>query len=253
MKEELTISPLAMQIINEYMNLKLGGKLIICPYYMNVVKERAGLRALIGKGDPSEIEKEVKVWAKIKDFDLYKATTEQIRQFMIDHHIGVDCSGFIVQIFDFVFKTEGKKPLVKMLKFKKNNLIAKLKRTIRPIENISANTLTNDDNAKKIEKFDDIVPGDLIRSKGKVKNSHHIMLIIKVIKEDNHTKEIEYVHSTRHFGANNGVRFGKIVITDAKKPLSAQNWIESSRKPNSTLVGFMNKEGDNGIRRFIWV
>lgn len=249
MKEELTISPSAKQIIDEYMNLSLGGKKVVCPYYMNVIKERAGLSALIGKGDPSDIEKEVKVWAKLKDFDLNKATVEQIRQFMIDHHIGVDCSGFIVNIFNHWFKTIGKKPLITYLKFNRNSIMLRLKRLIRPVENIGANTITSLQNTIPITKFDDVLPGDFIRSKGKVKNSHHISLITKVIKVDGHVKEVEYVHSTRHFASQNGVRYGKIRITNADKPLSEQNWIEGGRKVNSTLQGFKNMEEDNGIRR----
>jgi len=249
LKETFTLPLSASQIIDEYKNLHLGGKNVVCPYFINKKKERAGLRALIGKGDPSEIEKEVKVWAKLKDFDLVKADASQIREFMQNCNIGVDCSGFIVHIFNFWLKTEGKKPLQNQLKFKKNGPVTSLKRFIRPVENISANTITSVDNTIKITNIDEIKPGDLIRSKGKVRNSHHLMLVTKVVKENGKVTQFEYVHSTSHFAAGNGVRTGKIVITDTKKPLSAQNWIESDRKPNSTLIGFMNNEDDNGIRR----
>lgn len=249
MKDVLRISPSAQEIINEYMNLSLGGKKVVCPYYMNVVRERAGLSALVGKGDPSDIEKEVKVWAKLKDFNLEQATTEQIREFMISHHIGIDCSGFVVNIFNYWFKTSGKRPLVRYLKFKNNGLMSRFKRLIRPVENIGANTLTSLDNTNAITNFDEVLPGDFIRAKGKVKNSHHIMLVVEVTKEDGHTKEIKYVHSTRHFASMNGVKFGRIEITDLKQPLSKQKWVEGSRAINSTLQGFMNMEEDNGIRR----
>ena len=79
MKEIQIMPKTAQQVVYEYQHLPLGGKEVNCPYHMNIRKERVGLRVLVGKGDPGEIVKEVKVWAKLKDFDLYKADEKQIR------------------------------------------------------------------------------------------------------------------------------------------------------------------------------
>jgi hypothetical protein len=115
MRETLSLPTAVFELIDAYMNLPLGGKAVPCPYHMNVRKERVGLRVLVGKGDPKEIVQEVKIWSKIKDFDLDKATNSQIREFMIDRSIGIDCSGFIVHIMGYVSTKYLKKKLPKSL------------------------------------------------------------------------------------------------------------------------------------------
>lgn len=40
------------------------------------------LRTLVGKGNPNEIEDEVKIWAQIMKFDLNNSSESQIREFM---------------------------------------------------------------------------------------------------------------------------------------------------------------------------
>jgi hypothetical protein len=249
MKEILRLPLYAEEVIDEYNNLRLGGKKVVCPYYMNTVKERAGLRALIGKGDPGEIEKEVLVWAKLKDFDLKKSSPKKIREFMIDRHIGVDCSGFVVHTVNFWLKNEGKKPLIHYLEFKNNSLLAKLRRFFRPVENISANTLTNELNCDKIDDLNQVRPGDFIRSKGKVKNSHHIMLISKVVKENGKVQEIEFTHASRTYDEHNGIRSEVIVVTKPKLSLSKQQWPSDPDGKHMLLDHFKVFEEDNGIRR----
>jgi hypothetical protein len=250
MREEFTIPMYANIIINEYMNLRLGGKKVVCPYFINTAKERAGLRALIGKGEPAEIEKEVLVWAKLKDFDLKKAKPEQIREFMMDCHIGIDCSGFVVNLYNFWLKHEGKKSLIKYLKFEDNRPYARLRRFIRPVENIGANTLTSEQNCDKITNLNEILPGDLIRSKGLVRNADHVMIITKVIKEDGKVVEIEYTHSVRHYGKNNGIKVGNIIIKNPKKGLEFQDWQEQDETGRKiTLLEYKKEVGDNGVRR----
>ena len=48
MKE--TISQEALDVISRLQNLNIGRKKVVDPYSMNIKKERAGLRAMIGKG-----------------------------------------------------------------------------------------------------------------------------------------------------------------------------------------------------------
>jgi len=250
MKTKLKLPESADQVINEYLKLPLGGKEVACPYHINKRKERVGLRALVGKGDPGEIVKEVKVWAKLKDFDLFKATSDQIREFMVDRSIGIDCSGFVVHLLGFILKSEKKKRLWQYMKFPDNSLIGVIRRSFRPIENLGANTLTNLENCIEVKDINKVLPGDLIRSKGLVKNSHHVIIIYSVLKEGNKVKEIEYVHSRMHYGNNNGIAFAKIIITDDKLPLEKQKWTEVQDGKNWTLEGFLKDRSDNGIRRF---
>jgi hypothetical protein len=207
------------------------------------------LRVLVGKGNPGEIIKEVLIWAKLKDFDLNNATISQIRLFMLNRSIGVDCSGFVVHVLGFILKNSRKKKLIQYMVFPKNGPMNIIRRTLRPVENISANVLTGIENCDPIKDLNKIQPGDLIRSKGKVKNSHHIHIITRVFKEDGFITEIEYAHSTRHYEEDNGVRLGRIQITDLSQPLEKQNWLEIKRGRNYSFEGYMMDLADNGIRR----
>lgn len=249
MKEILTLPHQAEQVIYEYTHLALGGKQIVCPYLINIRKERVGLRVLVGKGDPGEIVKEVKVWAKLKDLDLEKANSDQIRRFMLERSIGIDCSGFIVHVFGYWLKSVKHKHLQDYLIFKRNDPLSILRRLLRPVENIGANTLTGLDNCEPVTDLNKVLPGDFIRSKGKIKNSHHIMLVRRVTRVAKKVTEIEYVHSSRYYENNNGVRFGIIKITDPEKPLEKQEWLEVLNGRNYTLETYLNQVEDNGIRR----
>jgi len=249
MRQILTLPQSAQKVIEEYLHLPLGGKDVPCPYLINIRKERVGLRVLVGKGNPGEIVKEVKIWAKLKDFDLDKATINQIKEFMIARSIGVDCSGFIVHILEYILKLSNKKKLFSYLVFPEKNLLAILRRTLRPVENINANTLTTLENCEPITDLNKIQPGDFIRSKGRTKNSHHIQIITRVFKEDGFVTEIEYVHSSRHYEEDNGVKYGRIQIIDLNAPLEKQNWLEVKSGRNYSFDGYLQDVADNGIRR----
>lgn len=239
----------AKKVIHEFTNLPVADKKIVSPYYINTKSQRGGLRVLSGKGDPGEISREVKVQSQLKGIDLYKLNEQQIREFMITNHIGIECSGFVVHVLNYWLRMNGKKPLIKYMKFDNNNFINRFKRTFRPVEQLGANTITNDNNCSLITNLEDIRPGDLVRSKGQRKNSHHILLISEVTFEDDILKEIEYVHSIKAYEEENGVRFGKILINDPKADIQNQIWTEIKNERNWTYEGLMNQLEDNGIRR----
>jgi len=253
MKQIFSLPPSAFKVIEEFQNLSIGKKVVTCPYHINVRKDRVGLRVLVGKGDPGEIEKEVRIWAKLKDLDLNLATVKQIREFMIDRSIGIDCSGFVVHVLGYVLKCSRKRKIVNYLEFPDNSIVAKIRRLLRPVENIGANNLTSLDNCEKIKDLNKVQPGDLIRSKGRIKNSHHVQLITKVFKEDGFVSEIEYAHSSRGYDDENGVRFGRIQVTDLGAGLEKQNWLEIKNGRNYSYDDYLKDIEDNGIRRLLRV
>jgi len=252
--EKLLIAPkAALDKINDFMNLPLGGKNVTCPYFMNKRKQRAGLRVLIGKGDPEDIVTEVRVWAKVKHFNLFKASTIEVRNFMLNRDIGSDCSGFVVHILNAWLKVQKAGQLIKYLHFQDNGLFTRVRRWLRPVENIGADLLTGPLNTNIIEDLDSIQPGDLIRSKGLERNAHHLLLIIKVVKVAERVKSFSYVHSTRNYWLNNGVRKGKVEIININKGLKDQKWLEVEDGENYTLKGLLNNYQDNGLRRLKWI
>ena len=155
------------------------------PYMINIIRDGKVIkeRFLGAKGHWKEIQKETKKVAKKEHVNLKKLTKKQIYNFQKKHKIGIDCSGLATQLLNFYGK---------MLR-KKINLNPR---------KTSADMLTSSLLSKKIEDFDTIQTGDLIRQK----NGHHVLFIIN--KEG---KTIDYVDSS-FWGR--GVKYGQVDITD---------------------------------------
>ncbi len=244
------ISKQAQNVIESYNNLRIGGKKVIAPYFMNIKKKRGELRVMVGKGTPEEIEQEAKVWAQVKGFNLKKASPEQIREFLMQMDIGIDCSGFAVYVLNAELDSRGLNPIWTYLHYQNNSIISKLRRLLRPAENVGANTLTNEDNCVKIEDWNDIEPADLIRAKGKQKNAHHVAIITKVHKDKGgNVKSFNYAHSHRYYEDENGIREGKVEIIHPKGELKDQRWDDDYKGRNYMLEDLLVDYEDNGIRR----
>lgn len=168
-------------IIQQYLNLNLGGKQIVTPYYINsnydkpvvcgkvladiqfnYVKKKTKQRALIGKGSPREIEIATEKSAHKNNFDLNKATKEEIKQFMEENRIGIDCSGLVVWILNELAKKQYGKPVWQYIDFNTNNILKRLMVQLRSVENISVKVLSNPVNVIPIKNILDIHIGDMI-------------------------------------------------------------------------------------------
>ncbi len=235
--------------IDKYRKLNLGGKEVTCPYFINAHRVK-DLRAMVGKGTPEEIELEAKMWEKLKGVKFEKMKEEEIRQFLIDRGIGIDCSGFVMHILNEWHLNETGKPIWGKMKIPNKTILGKISYFLKPVQKLGAEIISNEENSKKI-KINKTLPGDVIRSKWKKKNSRHILLITKVLKDDSgNTKEIHYINSTEQYGKNNGVREGMIEIVDPNLPLQDQKWIDPDVDgSNHTYEGFLVHVEDNGIRK----
>lgn len=244
------LSEQVLDVANSYFELPLGGKKVRCPYFMNLKKQKAGLRVMVGKGTAEEIVHEVRVWAKLKGFDLDKATENEIREFMINLGIGIDCSGYVVYILDALFKQKKNTSLFSFIRYRDNTIYQKFRRKLRPVENIGANLLTSELNCVEIKNLNEIRPGDLIRAKGKQKNAHHVAIISKVFKDkQGNIRKFDYLHSHRLYGKENGVRKGSVVDIDPSKELKDQVWQDDFEGKNYMLQDLLVDYEDNGIRR----
>ncbi len=244
------ILPLVQNKIEEYKNLKFGQNLVCTPYYINASKSK-DLRVMVGKGTPEEIIMEAKIWAKIKGINLDQTSSADIKKFLEEKGIGIDCSGFVVHIMNEWVKLQTHKPIWHFVKVRNHGILGGLKYRLKPVENIGAEVLTNEDNCDKIE-IKDVQPGDLIRSKAKKNNGHHIMLVTQVELDDktNLPTRITYTHSSPYYGDLNGIKTGDIKIVDINKPLQDQEWLEKDENgENHTFEGFMVNVNDNGLRR----
>lgn len=239
----------AAKVISQYKNLKLGRKKIRCPYYMNLQRSK-DLRAMVGKGTPEEIEMEARIWEKLKGVSFSDMNEDQIREFMVNRGIGVDCSGFVAHVINAVSRDVLKNNIWKYFKPFNKSLLGKISYKLKPIEKLGADILTNEENAIEIN-INDVRPTDVVRLKWKKKNSHHILLITKTIKDENgQIKTIEYTHSIPFYGNESGIKNGQINILDIDKPLEQQEWLEiDEHGVNHVLEGYMINVNDNGLRR----
>ncbi|MBN1331828.1 C40 family peptidase [Candidatus Dojkabacteria bacterium] len=239
-----------LNLAQKYFELPLGGKKVVCPYFMNIKKQRAGLRVMVGKGSWAEIVHETKVWAQLKGFSLEKAGEGEIREFMMKLGIGIDCSGFVVYLLNQWMKELNKSSIWHNLKYKENGLYFTFRRFLRPVENISANLMTSELNCFKITELNDIVPGDLIRAKGKQNNAHHVALITKTYKDKSgNLEKFDYIHSHRFYEKENGVRQGSVEITKPTESLKDQKWEDHYNGKNYMLEDLLVDYEDNGVRR----
>jgi len=246
----------AQIIINQYLNLSLNGKKIPCPYYINIKKlrQRMGLRVLIGKGTPEEIIRESLIYEKLRRVDFNKMSIGEIREFMVKRHIGIDCSGFIVHILDSWLMSTGKKHLWLYLNFPKQSIYRRIARFLRPVENISAALLTNDQNTIQIKNLNNMQCGDLIRSCLKKRSegldkSYHVMLISEINKSNGKVKSFKYIHATRWYKKEHGVREGEVIVSDPKQSLCKQKWTDTLEGNNWTYDEIVSDPDYSKIRR----
>ncbi|MEI6462673.1 MAG: hypothetical protein WCO33_03345 [bacterium] len=243
------LSPEAFKIIESYFHLQIASKDVVCPYFINLRKRKADLRALIGKGTAEEITEEVMIYAKIKGFDLQKASAIDIRNFMINIGIGIDCSGFVTYILNEELKVKGKPSLVNVLSYYDNSLKAKILRIIRPVQNVSANDITSELNTIKIQNLNEVQAGDLIRAHAP-EEGMHVAIVSDIIQNpEGKTTAFKYVHSTRNYDDQNGMREGEIIITDPLKGLDQQNWKDEYKGRNWIKEEYLMNKEDSGIRR----
>jgi hypothetical protein len=224
----------AQTIIHRYQNLPLGNKKVQCPYYINIKNLRMGLQVLIGKGTPEEIIQESLIYEKLRGVNFFKMSIEEIREFLVKRHIGIDCSGFVVHVLNSWLQNNNKKPIWRYLKYPRQNLYRWIARKLRPVENISAKLLTDDSNTDPVVNLNNVKPGDLIRSRGIKEGMYHVMVISKVKRNNGDVESFSYVQATKWYDDKHGVREGEVIIRYPRKSLRAQEWTDTYKGRNWT-------------------
>lgn len=231
-----TLSPQALQIIQNYAHLPIDGHDISVPYFNNQrSKVRAGLRALIGKGSVEDIIEEAKIISLRDKISLEKISNESLKKFLVDNNIGVDCSAFVYYTLNAELLSQNKKPLRKLIKFSfAKNPFRKLLTKLRPAENVGVNTLAHTDNSDNVE-LRDIKAGDMIImiATGLQHNLSHVLLIHEVEYDNQNIPiKISYSHSfkwTSDGKYGTGIKQGTIEINDSKNGLLEQKWVENNQ------------------------
>lgn len=227
-----SLSQPALKIIEDYLHLPFPSHQISCPYFNNRrVQLRGGLRALIGKGSPKDIAEEATIISLRDKIDLNKLTNEELKKFLIDNKLGIDCSGLVYHILNAEMQAVSKGSLHKTLSrpwFK--NPVRKLLVKLRPIENTGVGTYNHEVNSFDVQ-LKDIKPGDLIimMGAGPKQDYNHVLLVTQLTTNKEQGTIIEYIHSFQYPSDgqyNHGVRQETITISDINKSLLEQNWSE---------------------------
>jgi hypothetical protein len=238
------LSDAAQQMINDYLHLPFPSKDVFCPYFINKKnKLRGALRALTGKGTPEDIVAEAQICALKEKMNIFELSSLDIRKFLVDHNLGVDCSGLVYHIIDAELQARKKTSLGRTLHFPTaTNLLKKIIIALRPTENANVYTFADNKNSLPVP-LSDIKTGDLIilRDTGPSHNQQHIVLIHDTEFSANSILIIRYTHSIDLPGETwqeHGTRQGVIQIIDPDKPLLEQRWIE--REKTGTDNNFFN-------------
>lgn len=195
--------------------LPLGGKRVPTPYRRNEIGSYQKLGPEFqGKSSPETLTKTTKRLAKEQGFNLDKATVEEIREFMRQNKLGIDCSGFVYRMLNYLVE-----------KLSLGNLE---KATGLPhVGRTNVAKLTSDEFTVPITDFSLTQPGDMVKLDSG-KEIHHCAVIL-----DNQNNTITYAHSSE--GTNpSGVHQG--IIENKKLP------------PDLKIASFHPRYGD-GIRR----
>lgn len=249
------LSTNAQKVLNDYFNLPFDGLTgVRCPYFNNArLKQRAQLRVLIGKGAPTEIVEEAKIISVQYHAGLFdksghcclhnehtgeEVTPDQLRKFLIDNNIGIECSGFVTQVLRAHFLENQNIDIARnFFKVSMRHIVRYIISLLRPVENIGVKHYADDRNTQKIS-WDQAQSGDVVvmLEVGTKNNFNHILLITE--KTGN---IIKYAHarawdSEGKYG--HGVSVGEVYISNPGGSLLDQRWVEQGfeGEKNETFV-----------------
>jgi len=233
------------KLVDRYTNLVFGKKKIACPYFQNVSGKRFLTSAFSGKGLPKDIEKATRNIFLARKTKISNYTHDVIRFYMVMSGIGIDCSGFVTRIMDCFLHEKRLDGIHKIINPRITNPAQWLRLQLRPIANLSANTISSNNLCNPILDLNLIKPGDLIRF-----GNYHVAIITEVYKTAGKVDKITYFHSTYDYHEQHGVRKGQIIFNKPNKGLEQQNWTESLRGQNWSLQDYLLASSNNrGVRR----
>lgn len=240
MLNQTKLSAQAEKIITDYLNLPFPIQGVRCPYFNNAkLRQRGQLKVLIGKGAPQEILEEAHIIATQYKQDIFSFTDpEQIRKFLIENNLGVDCSGFITNVLKEEFAALGTDLTKRIFITPKTNILRWLISRLRPVEQISVQVYANDKNTEVIYNLSEIKAGDLIvmLKTGPNKNHDHILLVTETNGNIIHYAHARAWSSEGRYG--HGVASGTITITEPDKSILYQTWEEKNKtnEDNETFI-----------------
>lgn len=215
----------------KYTHLPIGGKEIVCPYWMNNL-EKGIYGPVGGKGTPEQIVEAVVKEAESENVDLERMDEESIILFMKAKKIGIDCSGFVFWMLNTLDIEKGG-----------NGIDVDKSRA-------NARMITASEVSFPVEKIEEIKAGDIIR----IRRGKHVAIVISLEKDNKgNTRFINYAHSSSNSLTKiSGVHCAKIEIINPPKDLREQKWYEETINGLSYGTEIFLQDGDGVKRLKIW-
>jgi hypothetical protein len=276
------LSEKALTLADQYIHFRMHSATTNIPYYNNNHKKiRAALRATTGKGSPKDIFDETEILLvkegardgvpsgaiKGSSFKPGILTSESLKHFLVDQDIGIDCSGFAYYVLNAESLERNAGALDRRLKFPfSKGIFGKIRSKMRPAENADVRTLAHNINSRTVA-LKDVQPGDMITMLGNMSGigrdtgassgtvRDHIAIVTQVEYQNFIPITIHYAHSIAwpsdgEYG--HGVRDGMITITDIKKNLVEQAWIEAEKTGAADYTLARAQSSITELRRLNW-
>ncbi len=188
-----------------------------------------------GKMNPREIIDRTYTEDRIKGINLNSFSTSELKTFMRERGMGVDCSGLTYQLCERAFNTLGGKDFTQRIV----GIDGK-----HGITKVNASCLTSPINSIRIARLEEIKPADIIRCR----KGHHSITILEVEVLGGETNLV-CAHSSDSVAAL-GVSIFKIKVLSLKDNIFRQEWTETDLQGtpyNWKLV--QDTDNEDGIYR----
>ena len=211
-----TLSTETQKIIEQYLSLPVGEG-SQTPYFNNKRKKvRAGLR-VVGKGRPEEIAEEAEMFSIRERIGIKKMPSNELKKFLVDRNLGIDCSGFAYHVLDMELKARGKGKISSAVR-PFSGFVRKIKHLLRPAENTGVSTFSHENNSVPVNE-NDVVPADFVSIISPENGRNHMLIVENVSKQNGVTKFV-CIHSIAYSEDGlykTGVRREELTSAEMKK------------------------------------
>ncbi len=181
--------------------LPLGGKKVPTPYRRNEIGNYQKLGPEFqGKSSPEVLTEATIRLAGEQNFNLDQASVEEIRKFMQKNKLGIDCSGFVYRMLDYLSQSLGQGNLQKSA-------------SLEHVGRTNVAKITSDEFSLPVTGFAAAQAGDIIRLNSGEDILHGVIIL------ENTRGIITYAHSSNETNPS-GVHQGQILNNQLPSDLS---------------------------------
>jgi hypothetical protein len=254
-----TLTKQSLEIIEAYLNFPSNDGSFPIPYQNNKkAKVRASIEVLSGKGSPRDIYEEAILFALKEKIDLKKLSSADTKRYLIEHNLGIDCSGFCYHVLNTESISRNLGSIRKKISFSHlGNPIRRMIAKFRTSRNTNVTAFAQNNNSKIVDLLF-IKPGDflVILFEDNLSIKNHIILFHQIEYQNNIPTRIHYSHSIawpKDGEHGHGVSQGIIEIKNPNKNILEQKWIEKESSEEENYTYRRVKEAQKvEMRRLNW-